>query len=242
MKSISQTTQQMESISKKTSAFFRRYPCRPDSARGQRLQAQRIFLHSRFPRARKHHLREPLALHATPASRGIPAVWQGHGLPLLELLSHELAQVHAAPCGADHQRNHQTVDRRRTSLRYHRRRFALQPLALQARGTLGERLRPCEPPLYEGLPPARPWLDGWEHLPAAHVLPPFDIEGKESSQRGRRVRRCQEQRWKAAQARADGSACRCPQVVAGGQSRWRSRAIRPFRHMVLLAILSESHP
>ena len=175
MKSISQTTQQMESISKKTSAFFRRYPCRPDSARGQRLQAQRIFLHSRFPRARKHHLREPLALYAAPTSRGFAAVRQGHGLPLLELLPHELAQVHAASCGADHQRNHQAADGCRPALCHRRRRFALQPLAFQARGTLGERLRPCEPPLYEGLPLARPRLDGREHVPATHVLPYLNL-------------------------------------------------------------------
>ncbi|UQT42836.1 transposase [Phascolarctobacterium succinatutens] len=54
---------------------------------------------------------------------------------------------------------------------HRRRRFALQPLAFQARGTLGERLRPCEPPLYEGLPLlVLGWTDGNTFLPLTFCL------------------------------------------------------------------------
>ena len=226
MRSIPQTTRQMESISKQTSLFFRRYHNRQNLTVGQCLQAQGIFFRLCFLRTRQHHFRESLPLHATQASFGISAVRQGYGLPLLELLPHELAPVHVVPRSPHHQRYHPTVDRGYSALLHHCGRFAFHPLAFQTRGALSQGLRPCELPLYERLPSARRRMDRWKYVSAADILPPFDGEREEPHPWSLLVRRCKEQWRKAAQARANASPLCRPPAARRGQGRRHPRAAR----------------
>ena len=190
MQIIPQTTHQMESISKKTSLFFHQYRIgqilrSANACKLKGFSAILVFLvlvsiifenRSLYMQRRLHE--ESLPFGKDTAYRFLNSChtnWRRFTLLLAARIINETIK----PLTDAGRRCAIIVD---DSLFSRCRRFALQPLALQARGTLGERLRPCEPPLYEGLPLARPRLDGREHVPATHVLPSFNLEGKEPAQ------------------------------------------------------------